>query len=97
MTILPIKLANRDAPVELSRVAIIDLEASGLGSASYPTELGWAIINDDGSITSGACLIRPTAKWTTYGNAWSPTSERLTGITKEMLARDGVSPREAVE
>jgi hypothetical protein len=76
---------------------VLDLEASSLASASYPTEIGWAILHDDGSITSGACLIRPTAKWTTYGNAWSAASERLTGISRAMLDRDGVSPREAVE
>jgi hypothetical protein len=81
----------------LSRIAVIDLEASGLGSASYPTEIGWAIINDDGTITSGACLIRPAAKWTTYTNAWSAASERLTGISREMLDRDGLPPREALE
>jgi DNA polymerase III epsilon subunit-like protein len=51
----------------------------------------------DGSITSGACLIRPAAKWTTYGNAWSPASEGLTGITREMLDRDGLPPTEAVD
>jgi hypothetical protein len=93
----------------LSRIAIIDLEASGLGSASFPTEIGWAIIHEDGSITSGACLIRPAAKWTTFANAWSAASERLTGFTtfggedrrsgisREMLDRDGLAPREAVE
>jgi hypothetical protein len=31
-----------------------------------------------------------------YGNAWSPASERLTGITRKMLDRDGVSRREAL-
>jgi hypothetical protein len=31
------------------------------------------------------------------GMPGAPTSERLTGITREMLDRDGVSPREAVE
>ena len=63
---------------------------------SYPVEIGWAIITDDGTITSGAILIRPAAKWTTYTNAWSAASERLTGITREMLDRDGVSQREAL-
>jgi hypothetical protein len=83
--------------VPLSRITVIDLEASGLGSASYPTEIGWALVNADGSIESGSCLIRPPAKWTTYGNAWSPVSERLTGITRGMLDRNGLSPREAIE
>jgi hypothetical protein len=86
-----------EVAVGLSRIAVIDLEASSLGSASYPTEIGWCLLHDDGSITSGACLIRPAARWTIYGNAWSPVSERLTGISQEMLDRDGLSPREAVE
>jgi hypothetical protein len=33
----------------------------------------------------------------TFTNAWIPASERLTGITREMLDRAGVAPREAVE
>jgi DNA polymerase III epsilon subunit-like protein len=97
MSTLPLKLTDGDLTIQLLGIAIIDLEASGLGSAGFPTEIGWAILHDDGSITSGACLIRPPAKWTMYANAWSPASERLTGITREMLDRDGVSPREAVE
>jgi hypothetical protein len=51
---------------------------------TFPTEIGWAIIREDGSVESGSCLIRPPAKWTMYGNAW-PASKRLTGITGEML------------
>ena len=98
MTILPITLTNDDMVIPLSRIAVIDLEASSLGSASFPTEIGWATLRDDGTIsTSGAVLIRPTARWTMYSNAWSPASERLTGISQEMLDRDGLSPREAAE
>jgi DNA polymerase III epsilon subunit-like protein len=98
VVLFPIKLMNDDRVIPLLRIAVIDLEASSLGSASYPTEIGWCLLQDDGSIsTSGACLIRPAGKWTTYANAWSPASERLTGISQEMLDRDGVSPREAME
>jgi hypothetical protein len=82
--------------LSLQRIAFVDLEASSLGSASYPTEIGWAIVQEDGSVESGACLIRPPAKWTIYRNAWNPASERLTGITREMLDRDGVPPSEAM-
>jgi DNA polymerase III epsilon subunit-like protein len=32
-----------------------------------------------------------------YRNAWSATSERLTGITRAMLDRDGLPPKEAIE
>jgi hypothetical protein len=34
MTILPIKLTNGDMVIALSRIAVINLEASSLGSAS---------------------------------------------------------------
>jgi hypothetical protein len=49
--------------VQVRGIAFIDLEASGLGSASFPTEIGWAIIRDHGSLESGSCLVRPPAKW----------------------------------
>jgi hypothetical protein len=81
----------------LRRVAFVDFEASSLGSASYPTEIGWAVVLSDGSVKSGSCLIKPTARWTIYANAWSAASERLTGITREMLDQDGLPPREALQ
>jgi hypothetical protein len=81
----------------LRRIAFIDLEASGLGSASFPTEIGWAIADEDGSVESGSVLIRPPAKWTMYGNAWSPASEHLTGITRAMLDLDGLPPHRALK
>ena len=78
-------------------VATLDLEASSLGSASFPTKIGWALLHDDGTVTSGGCLIRLAAKWTMYASAWSPASERVTaGITREVLDRDGVAPRDAM-
>jgi DNA polymerase III epsilon subunit-like protein len=89
-------MTSPDNAVQAKRIAFIDLEASGLGSASYPTEIGWAIIREDGSVRSNACLIKPPAKWTIYRNAWSPASERLTGITRDMLDREGLPPGEAM-
>jgi hypothetical protein len=80
---------------DFDRIAFIDLEASGLGSASFPTEIGWAFFREDGFIESGSCLIRPVARWTIYANAWSTTAEHLTGITRTMLDRDGLPPGEA--
>ena len=81
---------------DFERIAFIDLEASGLGSASFPTEIGWAFVRENDAIESGSCLIRPIARWTMYANAWSSTAERLTGISREMLDRDGLPPSEAV-
>ena len=82
---------------QLRRIAFIDLEASGLGSASFPTEIGWAAVREDGSVLGDSMLIKPPARWTTYANAWSAASEALTGISREMLDRDGVSPAEAMK
>ncbi len=76
--------------LDVTRVAFIDLGASGLGSASFPTEIGWALFREDGSIDSGSCLIRPAARWTIYQSAWSAAAERLTGITRELLDREGL-------
>ena len=73
-------------------IAFVDLEAAGLGSNGYPTELGWAVVQEDGSIISDSSLIRPPARWTMYANAWSAASERLTGINREMLDRGGLRP-----
>jgi hypothetical protein len=89
-------MTSIDAPAQLRRIAFIDLEASSLDSASFPTEIGWALIREDGSVESGACLIRPPANWTIYRNAWSAASERLTRITRDMLDRDGLPPSEAM-
>ena len=40
--------------IRMPRIAFIDLEASGLGSASFPTEIGWAMLREDGSVNSDA-------------------------------------------
>jgi hypothetical protein len=92
-------LTNRNAPPTTPRfqlVAFVDLEASGLGSSGFPTELGWAVVKQDGSITSDSFLIKPPSRWTRYTNAWSAASEALTGISREMLDRDGLSPAEVM-
>ena len=89
-------MTTGDTRAGLQRMAFIDLEASGLGSASFPTGISWAIVRKDGSLNSGSCLLRPSAKWTFYRNAWSAASERLTGITRAMLDEDGLPPSQAL-
>ena len=79
-----------------TRVAFVDIEASGLGSNSFPTEIGWAVIEPSGPIRSGSCLIRPEPNWMMYKNAWSAASERLTGISQSLLFREGLPPSEAM-
>ena len=65
----------------------LDCEASSLGVASYPTEVGWS--RPDGSIAS--LRINPYAieDWTD----WDPVAQGLTGISRELLHKEGHPPR----
>jgi DNA polymerase III epsilon subunit-like protein len=80
--------------IETERIAFVDIEASSLGSGSFITEIGWAWISDR-RVHTGSCLIKPLPRWLRESTAWDPDAERLTGITKDQLERDGVSPTEA--
>jgi hypothetical protein len=59
----------------------LDIEASSLHLGSHPIEVAW--VREDGQ--SEAYLIRPAPEW----DDWSPESQRVHGISREMLARDG--------
>lgn len=74
-----------------SRTAFIDLEASGLSTTSWPIEVGWAF--EHGPPRS--FLIRPDASWPE--SAWSLDAERLHGVSRADLERDGVNPRDVAE
>jgi len=63
-----------------------DVEASGLSTASFPIEVGWARLASDADvIVSGAVLIRPVPHWT----EWSPDAEQIHGISRDDLEREG--------
>lgn len=62
---------------------IIDVEASGFGSASYPIEVG--VINQAGE--RFCRLIQPQDDW----NHWDHEAEGLHGISRELLERQGES------
>ena len=81
---------------EADRLAFVDFEASGLGDASFPTEIGWACVSG-GTVISGSRLIRPQPSWLAAPAAWSPEAEKLTRISLELLDRDGVPVAEAAE
>jgi hypothetical protein len=63
-------------------IAFIDFEASSLTFASYPIEVGWVL--EDG--VGESHLIQPVPSW----NDWDLESAAMHGITREMLAADGV-------
>lgn len=65
---------------------IIDLEASGFGSGSYPIEIGYAL--EDRVVYS--CLVKPAPRWT----HWSDEAEAIHGISRDMLDRDGLTARD---
>jgi hypothetical protein len=64
----------------------LDFEASSLRTHSYPIELGWSAW-DSGE--TGSLLIRPEEIWWPFD--WDPTAEALHGISRDLIACDGVS------
>jgi len=65
----------------ITRPSIIDVEASGFGSDSYPIEIGVVL-------TSGeryCSLIVPVTEWT----HWDAQAAKLHGITRTFLKQNG--------
>jgi hypothetical protein len=78
--------------VNLSTIAFVDCEASGLGPDSYPIEIGWCLA-DSGMTGSGSCLIVPAPSWT----SWDPEAERVHQISRYVLQAGGVSVSRAAD
>ena len=77
-------------------VLFIDLEASSLSQSSFPIEVGWV---DEGG-RGESHLIRPTEAWLDAardGHAWDAASERLHGLSLDMLVDRGEPHREVAE
>jgi hypothetical protein len=68
---------------------IIDVEASGFGSLSYPIEVG--VINQSG--TRFCRLIKPQSDWT----HWDAQAESLHGISRQLLAEKGFSAQQVCQ
>ncbi len=83
------RLIEPAPPATARKLAFIDLEASGLGSKSWPVEVGWAF--EDGAAQS--LLIRPHDSWT--DEAWDSRAEALHGLTRARLEEEGVETRAA--
>ena len=67
-----------------SRPNIIDVEASGFGTASYPIEIGLALENGERYCS----LIKPLAEW----DHWDETAQELHGIKRAHLNKHGKAP-----
>lgn len=81
--------ASPVAPADACTVtppAMMDIEASGFGRASYPIEIGY-ILGDGSSFCS---LVRPPPSWT----HWDPAAEAVHHITRQTLERHGRPPAE---
>jgi hypothetical protein len=67
----------------------LDLEASSLDSGSFPIEVGWV----DEAGQGESYLIRPEGNWIGWTAwpwpGWSDASEKLHGISRDLLTRDG--------
>ena len=72
-------------------VLFIDIEASGLSSASFPIEIGW-VLDDEAEPKS--FFVRPHATWD-FDTGWSARSAALHGITPALLEAEGLSVDEA--
>jgi hypothetical protein len=62
-------------------IVFLDFEASGLGRRGFPIEVGWVF--EDGRTEEH--LIRPAPEW----DEWDPEAERIHGLSRERLAREG--------
>lgn len=65
------------------KLGVIDIEASGLGSHSYPIEIGLMLANGQ----QYQALLLPLADWT----YWDAEAERIHGISRERLLAEGKS------
>jgi hypothetical protein len=64
--------------------SFIDVEASSLGRASYPIEIGWCLPD---TREVGSVLVRPPGSFEAWD--WDPVAEQLHGISRLTLVRDG--------
>jgi hypothetical protein len=72
-------------------VLFIDIEASGLSSASFPIEIGW-VVDDEAEPES--FLVSPHETWD-FQSGWSAQSAAIHGITPAMLEEGGTLVEEA--
>jgi DNA polymerase III epsilon subunit-like protein len=71
---------------------VFDLETTGLpelsGRHEYVTQFGYAVVENRTITANRATLLKTPVGWI------NPQASRITGITDEMIQRDGVDPKE---
>jgi hypothetical protein len=76
------------------KLLLVDVEASSLGPASWPVEIGWLPFDAETGEDAGeleSYLIRPQPEWV----SWDSDSERFHRISRAVLASDGLPAIEA--
>lgn len=74
-----------DAPIKLSDIVFLDIEASGLGDNCFPIEVGFVAAHD---LAGWSILIRPPSAWL-KGKCWDARAEDLHRLSLEEIQRDG--------
>ena len=67
----------------MDKLAFIDLEACGLGPASWPIEVGWCFESG----TAEAMLIKPDESWSL--DVWDKNAEALHGLSIDEITAKG--------
>src|ERR1700712_3518252 len=81
MPSLAMTIASDSAALPVEPPAILDIEASGFGRASYPIEIGYVL--PDGR--TFCTLIRPAAHWT----HWDPAAEKVHHVSRDSAVQHG--------
>ena len=71
--------------IKLSKIAFLDVEASGLGDRCYPIEVGIVRAVD---LSGWSALIRPAWSWRRNGR-WEANAEALHGISQAEIEAEG--------
>ncbi len=69
----------------MEKIAFLDLEASGLGPASWPIEVGWCFDGD----APETMLICPAEEWPR--EAWDDHAASLHGLAHDALTESGLA------
>jgi DNA polymerase III alpha subunit (gram-positive type) len=72
---------------ELNEFIFLDIEASGLGSGTFPIEIAYASSTGD----KNEFLIKPTNDWLNHGSWCSNAEHDIHKISRDMLIENGMN------